>query len=131
MRTGAGGVPDATARPVELDRRVVTGGTLRAAEGVRLPDRDPDRVHRLQLGGGMMPYRWTINGATFAESRPLPVRYGERVRLRFVNRTTMFHPMHLHGHTFAVVGGGARKDTVIVLPNQTVSVDRDAVNPGQ
>lgn len=29
--------------------------------------------------------------------------------------------MHLHGHTLAVVGGGVRKDTVIVVPDQTVT----------
>jgi multicopper oxidase len=79
----------------------------------------------------MMPYRWTINGATFDDASPLAVTSGERVRLQFVNRTTMFHPMHVHGHTFALAGGGARKDTVIVLPNQTVTVDLDAANPGQ
>lgn len=45
--------------------------------------------------------------------------------------TSMFHPMHVHGHTFAVAGGGARKDTVIVTPRQTVAVDLDADNPGQ
>jgi multicopper oxidase len=78
----------------------------------------------------MMPYRWTINGATFERSRPLRVRRGERVRLEFVNRTSMFHPMHVHGHTFAVAGG-ARKDTVIVLPNQALAVEFDAGNPGQ
>jgi FtsP/CotA-like multicopper oxidase with cupredoxin domain len=131
VRTGSGSVPAATSRPVELDRQVITCGVLRAAVDVRLSDRDPDRVHRLELGGAMMPYRWTINGDTYAESKSLSVRHGERVRLQFVNRTTMFHPMHLHGHTFAVAGGGARKDTVIVLPHQTVSVDLDAVNPGQ
>jgi FtsP/CotA-like multicopper oxidase with cupredoxin domain len=43
----------------------------------------------------------------------------------------MFHPMHLHGHTFAVVDGGARKDTVIVRPMQSLDVDLDADNPGQ
>lgn len=43
----------------------------------------------------------------------------------------MFHPMHLHGHTFAVAGGGPRKDTVIVRSMQTVAVDFDATNPGQ
>jgi FtsP/CotA-like multicopper oxidase with cupredoxin domain len=35
----------------------------------------------------------------------------------------MNHPMHVHGHTFAVrppTSGGARKDTMIVLPMQTV-----------
>jgi len=43
----------------------------------------------------------------------------------------MYHPMHIHGHTFAVGGPGTRKDTVIVLPGQQVSCDFDAANPGQ
>jgi FtsP/CotA-like multicopper oxidase with cupredoxin domain len=50
------------------------------------------------------------------------------------NQTMMFHPMHLHGHTFAVAtsaGPGIRKDTVNVLPMQTLSVDLTADNPGQ
>ena len=131
VRTGAGDPPSASIRLAELDRQVLLTGTLRAAESVRLADRHRDRTHRLELGGGMMPYRWTINGATFEHAKPLLVRRGERVRLQFVNRTTMFHPMHVHGHTFALPGGGARKDTVIVTPNRTVTVDLDATNPGQ
>ncbi|HET8660863.1 MAG TPA: multicopper oxidase family protein [Micromonosporaceae bacterium] len=137
VRTGAGGAPAPQLRPAELDRQVLLTNTLAAADAVRLDSRRPDRTHRLELGGGMMPYRWTINGATFAHAEPLLVRQGERVRLRLVNRTTMFHPMHVHGHTFALAGGGAgpaggaRKDTVIVVPNQTVTVDLDATNPGQ
>lgn len=131
VRAGAGDPPRADARPAELDGAVIMTGALRAAERVRLDDRRPDRTHRLELGGGMMPYQWTINGRAFDHAAPLPVTRGERVRLEFVNRTTMFHPMHVHGHTFALAGGGARKDTVIVLPNQTVTVDLDAGNPGQ
>ena len=45
----------------------------------------------------------------------------------------MFHPMHLHGHTFAIqhpTGSGPRKDTVIVAPMQRLAVDLDADNPG-
>ena len=48
----------------------------------------------------MGEYRWTINNRVFGEHEPLPVEQGERARLRFVNGTMMFHPMHLHGHTF-------------------------------
>lgn len=44
-------------------------------------------------------------------------------------------PMHLHGHTFQVVnpGGaaGARKDTLIVRPQEPVAVEFVADNPGQ
>jgi FtsP/CotA-like multicopper oxidase with cupredoxin domain len=46
----------------------------------------------------------------------------------------LFHPMHLHGHTFQVRDGsrpGARKDTVVVRPMQRVTVDLEASNPGQ
>ena len=84
----------------------------------------------------MATYRWTINGRTMHGGAPLKVRDGERVRLVFDNRSTMFHPMHLHGHTFQLrrIGPrdpGPRKDTVIVRPGERVTVDFDAANPGR
>ncbi len=79
----------------------------------------------------MAPYRWTLNGKTFPDTEPLPVVQGERVHFRFVNQTMMFHPMHVHGHTFALAQAGTRKDTVIVRPMQALEVDLDADNPGQ
>jgi FtsP/CotA-like multicopper oxidase with cupredoxin domain len=99
-----------------------------------LPDRRPDRSHQLLLSGGMMGPQWTINGRTFPDAEPLPVRAGEWVRLVFGNQSMMFHPMHLHGHSFQVrqPGGlGPRKDTVIVRPMQQLAVDVAADNPGQ
>lgn len=51
--------------------------------------------------------------------------------MKFVNDTDMWHPMHLHGHTFQIGADGARKDTVIVRPKQTVTVVFDVDNPGQ
>ncbi|AOW95238.1 copper oxidase [Rhodococcus sp. WMMA185] len=134
IRTGAGQTPEPNVRPAELDVPPITGLDLRSREDVRLDRREPDRVHDLTLGMDMSGYRWTINRAAYDEHTPLDVLEGQRVRLRFVNRTMMFHPMHLHGHTFQVVDGkgvGARKDTTLVLPNQTVEVDFDATNPGQ
>src|SRR3546814_11338589 len=75
----------------------------------------------------MQDYRWTINGRPFEPARVdedgLQLREGERVRLRFENRSPMFHPMHLHGHTFQVLGTsdpGPGKDTVIVRPGETI-----------
>jgi FtsP/CotA-like multicopper oxidase with cupredoxin domain len=131
VRTGGGGVPSADATVSELGRQVLLGTDLTAVETVRLPDGEVDRRHDVALGGSMSRYRWTINGRTFPDASPLPVRAGERVRLRFINETMMFHPMHLHGHTFGLVDGGARKDTVIVRPMETLDVDLDADNPGQ
>ncbi len=131
VRTGAGSPPAATVHPAELDLRVLLTGGLSPADAVKLERRKADRVHRLELGGSMMPYRWTINGTTTDKLDPLLVGQGERVRLEFVNQSTMFHPMHVHGHTFAVTDTGVRKDTVIVVPKQTVAVEFDATNPGQ
>lgn len=135
VRTGSGTAPTVTVRPKELDGRILPATRLRGASGVRLASRTPDRTHRVELTGGMAKYDWSINGIRFdmddPTARPFLVDQGQRVRLEFVNRTTMWHPMHLHGHTYQLAGGGPRKDTVIVLPQQNVSVDFDAVNPGQ
>ena len=106
-----------------------------AAESVRLPEGKADRTYKVTLGGGDAGYVWTMNGKPHGRHKPLEVRQGERIRLDFTNSTTMFHPMHLHGHTFQVInpGGaaGARKDTTIVRPNERVSVEFIADNPGQ
>ncbi|MCE5290689.1 MAG: multicopper oxidase family protein [Nocardiaceae bacterium] len=109
-----------------------------AAESVRLASKSPDVTHDLVLGGPGSNYEWTINGIAFDHAKPLEgaldIKPGQRVRLNYRNDSTMFHPMHLHGHTFQVVNNGkpgARKDTAIVLPKQTLTVDFDATNPGQ
>ncbi len=134
IRSGPGDLPPSNAQPAELSRRVLQMADLRAAEGVRLDGKRPDRRHKVELGGGEDGYVWTINGRAMGD-KPLEIRQGERVRLTFTNKTTMFHPMHLHGHTFQVVqesgGAGPRKDTTIVRPDQTVTIDFDADNPGQ
>ena len=131
VRTAAGTPPSASARPSELDGLVVTAMDLVATPEARLPDRAADRRHDLVLSGSMVPYRWTLNGKTFEDADPLEVHQGERVQLRFRNMSMMFHPMHVHGHTFAMNTNGVRKDTVIVRPMQTIVADLDANNPGQ
>ncbi|MGY0389160.1 multicopper oxidase family protein [Nocardioides sp. WG-D5] len=131
VRTGAGAAPTAGTTVRELDRQVLLGTDLAAADGVRLGSRSIDRKLDAVLGGGMMSYRWTINGAAFPDTDPLEVAQGERVRLRVRNTSMMFHPMHLHGHTFALAGSGVRKDTVVVRPHQSLEVDLQADNPGQ
>ncbi|MEV1018811.1 multicopper oxidase family protein [Streptomyces sp. NPDC050264] len=132
LRTGAGAAPAATARPRELDGRLLTADRLRADASVALSSREPDRTIRLQLTGSMAAYDWAFDKKPYSADRRHPVRAGERVRLVFANSTAMWHPVHLHGHTFALanVAGGPRKDTAIVLPNGTLTVDFDADNPG-
>ena len=42
----------------------------------------------------------------------------------------MWHPFHLHGHTYQHAGTGPRKDTSIILPGRSLTVEFDADNPG-
>ena len=134
MRTGSGAAPSATVRPSELNGRILTASQLRAADDVRLKSARTDVTHRVRLTGGMMKYNWSVNGRQFDPADPtagvLRVEEGRRVRLDFVNATTMWHPMHLHGHTFQLGDLGPRKDTAIVLPKKKLSVFFDADNPG-
>ncbi|MFJ7248157.1 multicopper oxidase family protein [Kitasatospora sp. NPDC098652] len=130
LRTGGGAAPDASTRPAELDGRLLTAGQLKADPGVRLPDRAPDRTVALELTGGMAKADWAFNGRKYDPAQRHPVAAGERVRLEFRNSTAMWHPVHLHGHSFALGAGGPRKDTAIVLPGTTLAVDFDADNPG-
>ena len=125
--------PDPAVRPAELDGQMLSLANLKATEAVRLSADDPDMTTDLALTGSMAGYTWGINGKTFADAAPIIVDQGQRVRLTMHNTTTMFHPMHLHGHTFRVgtAADGPRKDTVIIKPNETVSVDFVADNPGR
>ena len=134
LRSAGGAAPEPAARPAELDGRLLRYADLVPADAVRLPPREPDRELELRLAMVDGGRRWSIDGALYGDHEPLTVEQGERVRLRMVNTSMMFHPMHVHGHTFALVGPGGpgvRKDTVNVLPMQTLAVDLQADNPGQ
>ena len=109
--------------------------TLAAAPAVDLPPATPSQTVDLRLGGPGARYAWTVNDKAYAPpGGGYAVEPNRRVRVRYVNETKMFHPMHLHGHTFQVMGPGgprARKDTVLVAPLQTVEVDLVTDNPGR
>jgi FtsP/CotA-like multicopper oxidase with cupredoxin domain len=79
---------------------------------------------------------WTINGDAWPDVKPLKVKRGKRYRMIFRNASGDQHPIHLHRHSFEVtrVGdqtvSGLIKDTVNVMPLQTLAVDFVADNPG-
>lgn len=135
LSTGIGDAPSADKLPRKLEGKVVDGGQLAADPSVNLPSKTVDRTHELRLTGGMEKFDWGINGHRFDLASPyenaFDIKRGERVEVKFVNDTQMWHPMHIHGHTFQVGDEGARKDTVIVRPGDTMSVYFDADNPGQ
>ncbi|MFD6799536.1 multicopper oxidase family protein [Streptomyces cyaneofuscatus] len=132
LRTGSGAAPGASVRPKELDGKLVEAGRLVPDPSVALAGRAPDRTIRMRLTGGMADYDWAFDGQPYDAQQRRPVEAGERVRVVFDNGTAMWHPLHLHGHTFALGGNaaGARKDTAIVLPHRSLTVEFDADNPG-
>ncbi len=136
IRTSGGQAPPASVLPAELARRILTHWQLEPAESVALPLKMLERTIQLQLTGSMRGYRWGFNGKSFDHAKPTKDAYevyaGERVRLDFVNTTGMFHPVHLHGHTFAIgKASGPRKDTAIILPGESLRLYFDADNPGR
>jgi FtsP/CotA-like multicopper oxidase with cupredoxin domain len=133
LRAGNGELPMPDVHPAQLDGHLLTLAELHATAQDGLPSGSPDRTYKVTLTGSMMSFNWGLSAPKRAGAT-LTVKAGERVRLVLTNTTTMWHPIHLHGHTFQVVTGsgvGPRKDTVVIGPRATVTVDLIANNPGQ
>jgi FtsP/CotA-like multicopper oxidase with cupredoxin domain len=124
--------------PDELDGEVLDLDDLMSPDDLDFPRvaNEPDREIDLVLSGSRRSYEWLINGKKGLDE-PFEIRTGERVRISMRNRSMMWHPMHLHGHSFRVLnGGGGRnapvKDTVLVEPRMHGRVEFEflADNPG-
>ena len=98
----------------------------------------PYREIPLLIEGPFPVYRWTINGEAYPKTTPIVIKKDEVVRMRFINRTNMEHPFHIHGNSFYVLGASDElnlkdppyKDTVNVWPNSELVVLWKATNPG-
>jgi len=82
---------------------------------------------------------WAWNSRVFPGIDALPVRLGDRVRIRMGNLTMTNHPIHIHGHEFAVTctdGGWVPKSarwpetTVDMAIGQMRAFEFVADNPG-
>lgn len=98
--------------------------------------REPTQEIVVRLGGSMERYVWTLNGAKAEHASPIELKYGERVKITFVNETMMAHPMHLHGMFVQLINGqpGERlpnKHIVSVAPGQSYSALLTADEPGE
>ena len=105
-------------------------------------DRVARRLRRLNGSREASP-AWTLNrrahmahGSLHAGEFRVPI--GRTVRLRWVNRTAWWHPMHLHGHHFRLISRNRRPvhgqpwhDTVLLAPRDEVEVAYVADNPGR
>ncbi|MDA0655422.1 MAG: copper resistance system multicopper oxidase [Proteobacteria bacterium] len=97
--------------------------------------RPPTREIEMRLTGNMERYIWSINGVKYGDAEPLRLKYGERVRIKFINETMMTHPMHLHG-MWSILDVGAKKwnpikHVVSVSPGTTVYMETEVDAPGQ
>lgn len=110
----------------------------------------PDRVFELALTGeeaNSQPvglagdpegdFRWTINGRSWPDASTHIADLGGTEKLRFVNDSSAFHPMHLHGQFFQVIARdgvpvreGHFRDVVLVGAGETVDVVVVATDEG-
>jgi len=96
-------------------------------------------------GGGTSMMRWTINGRSHPDTRPIDVEVGKIVTMRVYDRDMMAmmmghqmeHSIHLHGTTFQVLSingkrpeGELWKDTVPVPSRGYVDLAFVMTNPG-
>jgi len=82
---------------------------------------------------------WTWNSRVFPGIDHLPVRLGDRVRIRIANLTMTAHPIHIHGHDFSVAltdGGWVPRsarwpETTVDVPVGSIrAIEFVADNPG-
>lgn len=97
--------------------------------------REATREIEIRLTGNMERYIWSINDKKYSEAEPIRLKYGERVRFKFVNETMMTHPMHLHGMWSLLDNGNGKwnpvKHTVSIAPGTTVYTEVEVDAPGK
>lgn len=97
--------------------------------------RPPTREIVIRLTGNMERYFWSINDKKYSEAEPIRLKFGERVRFKFINETMMSHPMHLHG-MWTILDNGSKKwnpikHVVSIAPGTTVYTETEVDAPGQ
>jgi FtsP/CotA-like multicopper oxidase with cupredoxin domain len=90
---------------------------------------------------GGMPNYFTINGRAYPSTDTIPMRVGERLKVRFIGSNNGFiHPMHIHGGPFQVVAKDGETlalsaryaaDTINVGPGERYDVIWRALRPGR
>ena len=149
-RGGAGASLPSAAQPVDFTgawrhtlqlEAAVGPNVLPSPSPVTLPDdRQIDIADSLCLAAGTF---WTLDGQSWPgrDHAHLPpplfsLGRGQKVVLDIANATSRAHPIHIHGHTMTLLSASLlprpvhRADTVLVLPNERVTVGFTADNPG-
>ena len=94
--------------------------------------RKPDRTIEIHFTGNMERFvwrMWTYDGKRWTSDPTdfIKWRYGELVRMIWVNHTMMDHPIHLHGMWMYLDNGSGeykpRKDTINLKPGEKICID--------
>ncbi len=97
--------------------------------------RNVDRAITIHLTGNMERFVWKMwadDGKTLTSEfhQLIDLKYGERVKIVFVNHTMMDHPIHLHGTWMYLDNGNdalnPRKHTINIKPAEKLCVEVDA-----
>jgi len=128
-------VPDIT--KAERFNVVLAGGAMGGMRGAKMNGEWMDI--RTLVGKGAA---WALNGVAagqqhLAQEPLFTFKRGQSIVLAMRNDTAFPHPMHLHGHHYRVISrngqplkAGPWRDTVLLMPRDTVEVAFVADNPG-
>ncbi len=122
---------DLTAYGVPAPDPVASRTTFDVNEDLRISNRIGFRY-------GSYEFLHMFNDKPFPDTEPIIVREGQVVRLRLINQTDEYHPIHLHGHFFSVLskngqpltGSPVHLDSILLGPHETWEVAFLADNPG-
>ena len=100
---------------------------LKSTEPIVFPKERPLHTMMLELVGDMRRYIWGFNGKPLSKDAMIPIKRGEVVRVKMINTTMMYHPIHFHGHFFRVLNGQGEyaplKHSVSLAPMETVTIE--------
>lgn len=83
---------------------------------------------------------YTINGKSGSLVKPLTVKKGNKVRLRFINAGYLPHNIHIHGHNIKVIATdgqpinnpqAVKNQVISIAPGERYDVSFTADNPGR
>jgi FtsP/CotA-like multicopper oxidase with cupredoxin domain len=115
------------------------------ATGARLVAQGGDAFSRIVMDSLCLSQQsfWAMNKQSWpgGDHAPLPpplmvLRQGQSYVVELKNVSQVRHPIHLHGHSFRVLGSNKRAlpehwaDTVLVAPRERVEIAFKADNPG-
>ena len=102
---------------------------------------DHGRMNMDNGGHDMSMYDlFTINGKSGSLVDKLPVKQGEKVRIRLINAGYLSHQIHLHGHEYKITASdgqplnnpGILRDNIVkIAPGERYDIEFEANNPGQ